>query len=67
MFGKRIDIYDSFLWFDIMGYIGRAWQFGDRFRMFFDVGLGIAQTGGYHAGYGAGDINLGIGYKIGKK
>ena len=59
------ETYDkNYMWVDFMGYIGKEWQFGDRFRMFFDAGLGCAIIGGYPSG--TGDINLGIGFKIGK-
>ena len=54
----------NYMWFDVMGYIGKVWQFGDRFRMFFDAGLGYAIIGG--SGYPTRDINLGVGIKIGK-
>jgi len=67
MFGKTFDIYDNFIWFDIIGYVGWVWQFGNRFRMFLDFGMGYVNTGGYNGGGSSiGDINLGVGILFGK-
>ena len=61
---NRDYINEDYMWFDIMGYIGYVWQSKARGRLFFGIGLGYAIIGG--SGYPTGDINLGVGFKIGK-
>ena len=52
----------SSLWFDVMGYIGYAKKYSGV-RIFIDVGIGI----GFVESRGLlGDVNLGIGFPIGK-
>ena len=61
---NRDYINEDYMWFDIMGYIGYVWQSKARGRLFFGFGLGYANIGGHW--YKTGDINLGVGFKIGK-